>query len=163
MLLRRYGVVLRELTVREALAPPWRHLWSLRRMEARGEIRGGRFDVGAHRRAVRPAGSGRGAACDAAAAGRGGIVMIAAADPLNLVGILTPGARVPATSGQVIAFQRGVPIGVRRSSARCGTVCRATRRVLDGRLRAAGQPRAARTRATNTRPRASRGRPTAPA
>jgi ATP-dependent Lhr-like helicase len=111
VLLRRYGVVLRELTVREALAPPWRHLLvALRRMEARGEIRGGRFVSGligeqfALPEAVEALRAARRQPDD------GGIVLIAAADPLNLVGILTPGARVPATSGQVIAFQRGVPI-----------------------------------------------------
>ena len=111
VLLRRYGVVLRELTVREPLAPPWRHLLvALRRMEARGEIRGGRFVSGligeqfALPEAVEALRATRRHPDD------GEIVLIAAADPLNLVGILTPGARVPATSGQVIAFQRGVPI-----------------------------------------------------
>jgi ATP-dependent Lhr-like helicase len=111
VLLRRYGVVLRELTVREPLAPPWRHLLvALRRMEARGEIRGGRFVSGligeqfALPEAVEALRAVRRLADD------GEIVLIASADPLNLVGILTPGARVPATSGQVIAFQRGVPI-----------------------------------------------------
>ena len=79
-------------------------------MEARGEIRGGRFVSGligeqfALPEAVEALRAVRRQPDD------GQIVLIAAADPLNLVGILTPGARVPATSGQVIAFQRGVPI-----------------------------------------------------
>jgi ATP-dependent Lhr-like helicase len=110
-LLRRYGVVLRELTTREALAPPWRHLLvALRRMEARGEVRGGRFVSGlvgeqfALPEAVEALRATRRLADD------GEPILVAAADPLNLVGILTPGARIPATSGQVIAFQRGVPI-----------------------------------------------------
>mgnify|MGYP001439170111 CR=1 FL=1 len=113
VLLRRYGVVLRELTVREPLAPPWRSLLAaLRHMEARGEIRGGRFVSGligeqfALPEAVEALRATRRQPDDDA------IVLIASADPLNLVGILTPGARVPATSGQVIAFQRGVPIEV---------------------------------------------------
>lgn len=111
VLLRRYGVVLREMTLREALAPPWRHLLgALRRMEARGEVRGGRFVSGligeqfALPEAVEALRATRRQQDD------GEVVLISAADPLNLVGILTPGARIPATSGQVIAFQRGIPI-----------------------------------------------------
>ncbi|MEW6268784.1 MAG: DEAD/DEAH box helicase [Thermodesulfobacteriota bacterium] len=111
ILLRRYGVVLRELTAREALAPPWRHLLvALRRMEARGEVRGGRFVSGlvgeqfALPEAVEALRATRRLADD------GEAILVASADPLNLVGILTPGARIPATSGQVIAFQRGVPV-----------------------------------------------------
>ena len=112
-LLRRYGVVVRELLARETLAPPWRALLAvLRRMEARGEIRGGRFIAGLvgeqfalpeaveTLRAVRREDD------------RGQIVVLAAADPLNLVGILTPGSRVSPLSGQVIAFERGVPIEI---------------------------------------------------
>jgi len=81
-------------------------------MEARGEIRGGRFVSGligeqfALPEAVEALRAVRRQPDD------GAIVLIASADPLNLVGILTPGARVPPTSGQVIAFQRGVPIEV---------------------------------------------------
>ena len=46
-LLARWGVVFRDVVVRESLAPPWRELLAaLRRMEARGEIRGGRFVAG---------------------------------------------------------------------------------------------------------------------
>src|SRR5690606_25163510 len=113
VLLRRYGVLLRELTAREALAPPWRYLLvALRRMEARGEVRGGRFVSGlvgeqfALPEAVEALRATRRLADD------GEPVLIGSGDPLNLVGILTPGARIPATSGQVIAFQRGVPVEV---------------------------------------------------
>jgi ATP-dependent helicase Lhr and Lhr-like helicase len=111
LLLRRYGVVLRELLAREPLAPPWRTLLGvLRRMEARGEVRGGRFVAGLvgeqyalpeavdALRATRRQDDGEQA------------VLVAAADPLNLVGILTPGARVSPLSGYVIAFVRGVPV-----------------------------------------------------
>jgi len=110
-LLGRYGVVLRELLARESLAPPWRVLLGvLRRLEARGEVRGGRFVAGfvgeqfalpeavAALRAVRRLDDD------------GAPVVLAAADPLNLVGILTPGPRVSPLSGQVIALARGVPI-----------------------------------------------------
>ncbi len=110
-LLRRYGVVFRKLLERENKLPPWRDLlYVYRRMEARGELRGGRFvqgfsgeqfalpeAVGSLREArKRPA--------------RGDIIVISAADPLNLVGILTPGARVPAQAGNRVALRDGVPL-----------------------------------------------------
>ena len=110
-LLARYGVVLRELLARESLMPPWRDLLQvLRRMEARGEVRGGRFVAGligeqfALPEAIETLRATRRRADD------GEVLLVAAADPLNLVGILTPGARISPLSGQVIAFERGVPI-----------------------------------------------------
>lgn len=110
LLLRRYGVVFREVTARESLMPPWRvTLAALRRLEARGEIRGGRFVEGlvgeqfASPEAVE--------ALRAIRREKGGeMVLVSSADPLNLVGILTPGPRVAPQSGQVIAFADGVPI-----------------------------------------------------
>ena len=112
-LLQRYGIVLRELLAREACAPPWRSLLAVyRRMEARGEVRGGRFIDGfvgeqfALPEAVDALRAGRRAAADAEA------VIVAAADPLNLVGILTPGARVSPFSNQVIAYRDGVPVEI---------------------------------------------------
>jgi len=113
ILLRRYGVLVRELLARERNAPPWRNLLQvLRRMEARGEVRGGRFVDGLvgeqfalpeaveTLRAIRrrPA--------------NGELVLVAAADPLNLLGIILPGARVSPYSGQVIAYRDGVPVEV---------------------------------------------------
>jgi ATP-dependent Lhr-like helicase len=93
-LLRRYGVVLRELLTREARAPSWRLLLSVfRRLEARGEVRGGRFVAGF---------VGEQFALPEA--------VVPAADPLNLVGIVTPGNRISAFSTQVVAFENGVPI-----------------------------------------------------
>jgi ATP-dependent Lhr-like helicase len=112
-LLRRYGVVMRELCARERRAPSWRHVLPvLRRMEARGQVRGGRFVAGflgeqfALPEAVDALRSVR--------RRRDGeeTVLIAAADPLNLVGIVTPGARVSPFSGQVIAYRDGVPIEI---------------------------------------------------
>jgi ATP-dependent Lhr-like helicase len=112
-LLRRYGVVLRELLAREVRAPAWRVLLGIyRRLEARGEIRGGRFVAGfigeqfALPEAVDTLRAVRRAAADTEP------VIVAAADPLNLVGILTPGARVSPFSNQVIAYDNGVPIEV---------------------------------------------------
>jgi ATP-dependent Lhr-like helicase len=112
-LLRRYGVVVRELLARETLVPPWRVLLGVyRRMEARGEIRGGRFVAGlVGEQFALPE------AVEALRATRreddhGQFVLVGAADPLNLVGILTPGPRVSPLSGQVVAFERGVPIEI---------------------------------------------------
>jgi ATP-dependent helicase Lhr and Lhr-like helicase len=112
-LLRRYGVVLREVLAREVRAPAWRVLLQIyRRMEARGEIRGGRFVAGfvgeqfALPEAVDTLRAVRRAPEDAEP------VIVAAADPLNLVGILTPGARVSPFSNQVIAYRSGVPVEV---------------------------------------------------
>ncbi len=112
-LLRRYGVVLRDLLARERHVPPWRRLLELyRRWEARGEIRAGRFVAGfsgeqfALPEAVEALRAVRRAPEETEA------IVIAAADPLNLVGILLPGARVGSTSGFGLAYRNGVPVEV---------------------------------------------------
>ncbi|MCI0400978.1 MAG: ATP-dependent DNA helicase, partial [Gammaproteobacteria bacterium] len=117
-LLRRYGVVFRRLVAREGALPPWRELWLLyRQLEARGEIRGGRFVAGA---------SGEQFALPEAVGAlrevrrqekTGTLVSISAADPLNLVGIVTPGARVPALVGNRVLYRDGVPIAVQLGKA----------------------------------------------
>ena len=96
-LLRRWGVVFRDLMARETLAPPWRDLLvTLRRMEARGEIRGGRFVAGlAGEQFARPE------AIELLRAVRraeepGEEVELSVADPLNLAGIILPGQRISA-------------------------------------------------------------------
>ena len=98
--LRRYGVVFRDLLAREPRSPPWRELLQIyRRLEARGEIPRRPVRAGLLRRAVRAArGGGRAARGAEAPDGRRGARSLSACDPLNLVGILTPGARVPACS-----------------------------------------------------------------
>ena len=96
-LLRRWGVVFRDILARETLAPPWRDLLpALRRMEAQGEIRGGRFaDAFLGEQFARPEALDllralrRNRGEDETAA-----VAIPNADPLNLEGIVLPGARV---------------------------------------------------------------------
>ena len=105
-LLARWGVVFRDLIVREALAPPWRELLqALRRLEARGEVRGGRFVDGflgeqfARPEAVE---SLRSVRRDPARPASGERLRVSAADPLNLVGIVVPGARVGALSGEAV-------------------------------------------------------------
>jgi ATP-dependent helicase Lhr and Lhr-like helicase len=113
-LLARWGVVFRDLLVREALlttgggAAPWREvLWAFRRLEARGVIRGGRFVSGfsgeqfAHPDAV-----------DALRAVRkapltGETVRLSAVDPLNLAGVVLPGARIPAVATNTVTYVDG--------------------------------------------------------
>jgi ATP-dependent Lhr-like helicase len=109
-LLRRYGVVLRELLARETRAPSWRVLLGIyRKLEARGEIRGGRFvdGFGGEQFALPEAVE----ALRAIRRRREGdeVVLVAASDPLNLLGILTPGSRVSPLSGQAILYLNGVP------------------------------------------------------
>jgi ATP-dependent Lhr-like helicase len=112
-LLLRYGVVFRDLLAREANLPPWRSLLGIyRRLEARGEIRGGRFVNGfVGEQFALPE------AVDKLRAGRrenspGLAVTVAAADPLNLAGILSAEARVSPYSNQAIVYQNGVAIDV---------------------------------------------------
>jgi ATP-dependent Lhr-like helicase len=111
MLLRRYGIVVRDVLAREANLPPWRELLGgFRRLEDRGEIRGGRFVDGflgeqfALPVAVESVRAMR--KLDASA----GTITLSAADPLNLVGILVPGERVPAISGNSVTFRDGAAI-----------------------------------------------------
>ena len=109
-LLQRYGVVFREVLARETRCPPWRLLLqAYRRMEARGEIRGGRFVNGfvgeqyALPDAVESMRTVRRLPPDKEP------VIVSCTDPLNLVGILTPGPRVPVQSHQFIAYLDGAP------------------------------------------------------
>jgi ATP-dependent helicase Lhr and Lhr-like helicase len=113
-LLRRYGVVFRDLLVRESLNSGWRDLLvQYRRMELRGEIRGGRFVSGftgeqfalpealESLRALRRAGM---------EASDGQNIKLSAADPLNLAGIILPGPRVPAVPTNYLVFHQGVVV-----------------------------------------------------
>jgi ATP-dependent Lhr-like helicase len=112
-LLRRYGVVFRRLLERESLMPPWRDLLGVyRRLEARGEIRGGRFVDGfSGEQFALPEAVGRMRAVRREPR-RGALVSVSAADPLNLVGIVTPGERLPALSGNRVLYRDGEPIAV---------------------------------------------------
>jgi len=109
MLLKRYGVVFRDLLARETNLPKWRELqMAFRRLEDRGEIRGGRFVDGfLGEQFALPV------AVESLRATRkmqptGEAITLSAADPLNLVGILVPGERVPAISGRIVTFRDGV-------------------------------------------------------
>jgi len=110
--LARYGVVFRDLLARESAPPPWRELLGVyRRQEAQGLLRGGRFVSGfTGEQFARPE------AIDALRAVRrteregAERVELSASDPLNLIGVLTPGARVSAVLGNRVAFLDGVPV-----------------------------------------------------
>ncbi|MFI4886455.1 MAG: DEAD/DEAH box helicase [Steroidobacterales bacterium] len=111
-LLRRWGVVFWRLLAREAdWLPPWRDLlFCYRRLEARGEIRGGRFVAGLSGEQF-AAPEAVGLLRDVRRRPRDGEwVSLCAADPLNLLGILTPGARLPALAGNRILYRDGVPL-----------------------------------------------------
>ena len=110
MLLKRYGIIFRDLLSRETNLPRWRELqMGFRRLEDRGEIRGGRFVDGfLGEQFALPV------AVESLRATRkmpltGETIVLSAADPLNLVGILLPGERVPAISGKSVSFRDGVP------------------------------------------------------
>ncbi len=108
--LRRWGVMMRQLLVRESAAPPWRELVAVyRRLEARGEIRGGRFVSGmsGEQFALPEAVEALRALRSAPLAPEE--VSVAATDPLNLVGILTPGPRVASVGGHLVVYRNGVP------------------------------------------------------
>ncbi|HET8724860.1 MAG TPA: DEAD/DEAH box helicase [Anaeromyxobacteraceae bacterium] len=110
-LLARWGVVMRDLLSREPLAPPWRELLPVyRTLEARGEIRGGRFVAGlsGEQFALPEAVEMLRAVRRAPPAGER--VELSGADPLNLVGGILPGAKVPATLGARVAYLDGVPV-----------------------------------------------------
>jgi ATP-dependent Lhr-like helicase len=112
VLLRRYGIVFRKILERESGLPPWRELFYVyRRLEARGEIRGGRFVSGfaGEQFALPEAADLLRSISREATVDR---VSISAADPLNLVGIVTPGDKVPALSANRVLFEQGVPVAV---------------------------------------------------
>ena len=110
-LLQRYGVVFKRLLAREAAAPPWRTLLlEYRRLEARGEIRGGRFVAGmSGEQFALPDAVGQLRAIRRLE-GNGRLIALGAADPLNLTGIITPGDRVAGVTRNRILYRDGVPI-----------------------------------------------------
>lgn len=112
LFLKRWGIVFRDLVVREPLCPPWRELLQVyRRLETRGELRGGRFLHGfAGEQFALPE------AVDLARSTRrlpknGEVITLSAADPLNLTGVVTAGPRVPAVMGHLVRYVDGVPEG----------------------------------------------------
>ncbi len=141
ILLKRYGVVFKRLLEREGISLPWRVLLRMyHRLEARGEIRGGRFVAGISGeqfalpeavgmlRAIRRAGTGTmdfgfrfpgqiqepslTIGLPSTDAAQESLISISAADPLNLVGIITPGGRITAYTSNRILYRNGEPIAV---------------------------------------------------
>jgi ATP-dependent Lhr-like helicase len=110
-LLARWGVVFRDLVARETLAVSWREiLWAFRRLEARGAIRGGRFVTGFVGEQYALPGAVEALRETRRRERTGEIVRVAAVDPLNLVGILTPGPRVPAVRRHAVVYRDGAPV-----------------------------------------------------
>jgi ATP-dependent Lhr-like helicase len=118
VLLRRYGVVCKRVLARETKLAPWHDLLLIyRRLEARGEIRGGRFVAGlsgeqfalpeavGQLRAVRRSNP------------TGELIGISAADPLNLTGIVTPGERIPALASSRVVYRDGIPVAALEKGA----------------------------------------------
>src|SRR5688572_13984323 len=116
VLLKRYGVVFKRLLEREGIAVPWRVLLRVyHRLEARGEIRGGRFVAGISGeqfalpeavgmlRSIRREGA------------QESMISVSAADPLNLAGIITPGSRITAHTGNRVLYHDGAPIAALES------------------------------------------------
>lgn len=115
VLLRRYGVICWRLLERESeLLPPWRDLLRCyHRLEARGEIRGGRFIAGlaGEQFALPEAVASLRQVRRREAKGEG--VMVSGSDPLNLLGTLLPGTKLPALSANRLLYRDGVPVAVR--------------------------------------------------
>jgi ATP-dependent helicase Lhr and Lhr-like helicase len=109
-LLRRWGVVFRDLAARESLRVPWRRLqWALRRLEDRGLIRGGRFVAGFSGEQFALPEAVEQLAWTVKAPRSGERVAINAADPLNLVGAILPGDAVPAIRTNRVTYLDGLP------------------------------------------------------
>ena len=112
-LLRRYGLVFRDLLAREVLVQSWRDLLVVyRRLELAGEVRGGRFVSGfvGEQFALPEAVEALRAVRKAAGKAAGVEIKLSACDPLNLAGVILPGGRVPAVPSTFIVFRDGVPV-----------------------------------------------------
>jgi ATP-dependent Lhr-like helicase len=110
-LLKRYGVVFRRLLARESNAAPWRELARVyRRLEARGEIRGGRFVAGMSGEQFALAEAVERLREIRRTPPHGRCIAVSAADPLNLAGIVTAGDRVRAVAANRLVYRDGVPL-----------------------------------------------------
>ena len=118
ILLRRYGVVSRRIAEKEYFHVPWFELIRVfRRLEARGEVRGGYFVGGlSGEQFARPEAIGLLRSIRKTKA-KGELLAISAADPLNLVGILTPGPRIAAIASHRILLRDGIPIAALKAGA----------------------------------------------
>jgi ATP-dependent Lhr-like helicase len=111
VLLKRYGVIFREVLMRESNLPNWREiLITLRRLEDRGEVRGGRFVSGFLGEQFALPAAVESLRATRAEPPTGETITISAADPLNLVGIIVPGAKVLAISSRFVTYRDGVAL-----------------------------------------------------
>ena len=118
-LLTRWGVVFRDLMARESVALPWREvLWALRRLEARGTIRGGRFVAGFGGEQYALPGAVEALRRVRRTERRGERLTLSAVDPLNTTGILSPGPRIPALPTRRVLFEDGVQSASPQSARR---------------------------------------------
>jgi ATP-dependent Lhr-like helicase len=109
-LLQRWGVVVRDLVLHEALPVPWRELqWALRRFEDRGLIRGGRFVAGFSGEQYALPAAVEGLSAVRKQARTGERVTVNACDPLNLTGVVIRGTRTPAVRTNAITWIDGLP------------------------------------------------------
>jgi ATP-dependent Lhr-like helicase len=139
MLLARYGVLFRDLLARESNAPKWRDLLGiLRRLEARGEIRGGRFvtGFGGEQFALPEAVESLRAARQRTPSES--VDTVAGADPMNLSGIVVPGERVPSIPGKQVQYRNGIVIG--EAAAQVQSVQSADQSISTPRARRAALP-----------------------
>jgi ATP-dependent Lhr-like helicase len=109
-LLNRWGVVFRALAVHDSLRLPWRDVqWALRRLEDRGQVRGGRFVAGFSGEQYALPAAVEQLASVRKAPRIGERVLVNATDPLNLVGVVVPGDTVPAVRTNRITYVDGIP------------------------------------------------------
>jgi ATP-dependent Lhr-like helicase len=116
VLLVRYGIVFKRLLEREGFMLPWRELLRMyHRLEARGEVRGGRFVAGiSGEQFALPDAVGMVRSIRRALA-QESLISVSAADPLNLAGIITPGGRITAHSANRVLYRDGIPVAVLES------------------------------------------------
>jgi ATP-dependent Lhr-like helicase len=136
VLLRRYGVVFRALLTRETTAPPWHDLLKVyRKLEARGEIRGGRFVAGHYGEQFALPEAVEGLRAIRKQPNDEEICAVSASDPLNLVGIITPGPKLPALQGNRVLYKGGFPWRCCRAKKCAG--CQTLRGKTNGRSKIA--------------------------
>ena len=111
LLLRRWGVVFRDIAVRDSIRLPWREVqWALRRLEDRGLVRGGRFVSGFAGEQYALAEAVEQLAHIRKLERTGERVTVNAVDPLNLVGVIVPGETVPAVQTNQVVYLDGLPV-----------------------------------------------------